>query len=144
MQQFPNSISLTLQSTHTRLKTYRELLCGNCCNFLSYFFDTKIVKALFLLKNLLKSWFHEFFRVWVNHSFFHTMSIEIRLYLKNFTWNHNQRFSSPDKRKLTTTRYQFHEISNFFDHFVTKHTCNMWISLVDECKLPNKIPNYHS
>ena len=38
--------------------------CGNFANFLSYIFDKNFVKAPFLLKKLLKSWFHEIFFQW--------------------------------------------------------------------------------
>ena len=55
-------ISLKKTSEHTH--------CGKFGNLLSHFFDKKFVKATFLWKKLLKSWFHEIFFRWVNFSFF--------------------------------------------------------------------------
>ena len=47
--------------------------CVNYENSLSHFFDKTFVKATFLLKKLLKSWFHDLFFVRVNILFFHTV-----------------------------------------------------------------------
>ena len=67
------------------------LFCGNYRKLLSHFFDKKIVKATFLRKKLLKSWFHEIsFAVRVNFSVFHTVCYQT-LMLENplfcqFVW----------------------------------------------------------
>ena len=47
--------------------------CGNFANFLSYIFDKNFVKAPFLLKKLLKSWFHEIFFQWEKIQHFSTL-----------------------------------------------------------------------
>ena len=48
-------------------------LCGNYGNILSHIFGKNFVKVTALLKEILNSWFDEFFSVRVNSSFFHTV-----------------------------------------------------------------------
>ena len=53
----------------------RDTQCGNNINSLSYNFDKNFVKATFLLKKLLKSWFHEIFFQWERKSCFSTLYV---------------------------------------------------------------------
>ena len=55
---------------------------------LSHFFGKNFVKVTFLLRKLLKSWFHEFsYSVKENFSFFHTVEKQIMTLMTIFTWN---------------------------------------------------------
>ena len=47
--------------------------CGNCGNSLSHFSDKNFVKVTFLVKKLLKSWFHEIFFRWERISVISTL-----------------------------------------------------------------------
>jgi len=47
--------------------------CGNCRNSLSHFFHKNFVKAMVLLKKLLKSWYDEIFFQWERISRFSTL-----------------------------------------------------------------------
>ena len=52
-----------------------EIMYKIFAKILSHIFDKNFVKSTFLLKKLLKSWFHEIFLVRENFSFFHTAII---------------------------------------------------------------------
>ena len=64
------------------VKSIQASQCGNCGNTLSYLLDKNFVKLTFLLKKLLKSWFHDFFSLRENFSFFHTVGFDCERYPK--------------------------------------------------------------
>ena len=114
--------------------------CGNHGNLLSHFFFKNFVKATFLLKKSLKSWFDEmFFFVRVNSTFFHTV-----FYLPNL-WQlaafvRSDKFT--EKTKLFTklnsfvkllkpecSIVSFDTILPFLRKSLFKYCINFWLNL---------------